>query len=67
MRILSREGARPRMSGFFFKSAIWSVLLFGAETWVVNPRMGQILGGFLDQGAQRLKGIFLLRRGDRKW
>ena len=36
-RILIREGARPRVSGFFFKAAVQSVLLFGAETWVVIP------------------------------
>ena len=47
-RILSREGARLRVSGFFFKSLVQSVLLFGAETWVVTPRIGQVLGGFQD-------------------
>ena len=31
-RILSREGATPRVSGFFFKSVIKVVLLFGRET-----------------------------------
>ena len=31
-RVLSREGARPRLSGFFFKAVVQSVLLFGAET-----------------------------------
>ena len=36
-RILIREGARLRVSGFFFKSVVQSMLLFGAETWVVNP------------------------------
>ena len=29
-RILIREGVRPRLSGFFFKSVVQSVLLFGA-------------------------------------
>ena len=32
MRILSREGAEPRVSGSFFKSVVQAVLLFGAET-----------------------------------
>ena len=45
-RILSREGARPRVSGFFFKAVVQSVLLFSAETWVVTPHMGRVLGGF---------------------
>ena len=30
-RILSREGAMPRVSGFFFKAVIQALLLFGAE------------------------------------
>ena len=42
-RILIREGARPRVSGFLFKSAVQSVLLFGAETWVVIPCMRRVI------------------------
>ena len=45
-RILIREGARPRVSGVFFKAAVQSVLIFGAETWVVTPCMVRSLGGF---------------------
>ena len=45
LRILSREGTPPRVSGIFFKAVIWTVLLLGAETWVVTPRMGKALGG----------------------
>ena len=44
MRILSREGARPHVSIFFFKYIVQFVLLFGAETWVVTPCMGYALG-----------------------
>ena len=46
IRIFNREGARPRVSGFFFKSVVQSVLLFGADTWVVISHMGWFLGGF---------------------
>ena len=45
-RILIREGTRLRMSVFFFKSVIHLVFLFGAETWVVTPFIGRVLGGF---------------------
>ena len=54
LRIMSREGASPRVSGFFFKAVVQSVLLFGAETWVVTPHMGRVLGGFQDQVARWL-------------
>ena len=37
--ILIREGAAPRVSGFFFKAVVQALLLFVAETWVVTPRM----------------------------
>ena len=36
---LIREGATPRISGNFFKAVVQQVLLFGAETWVVTPKM----------------------------
>ena len=48
-RILSREGERPRVFGFFFKSVVQSVLLFGVETWVLTPCMGRVLGDFQNQ------------------
>ena len=44
-RILSREVATPRVSGFFFKAVIQVVLIFEAENWVITPRMGTALGG----------------------
>ena len=38
-RILSREGVDKRVSGTFFKAVVQQVLLFGAETWVLTPRI----------------------------
>ena len=66
-RIFSREGAESRVSGFFFKYVIQSVLLFGAEKWVVTPRMGRVLGSFQEQVAQRLAGRIPWRRAHRNW
>ena len=66
-RILIREGARPRVSGFFFKSVVQSVLLFGADNWEVTPCMGRALGGFQDQVASLLTGRLPRRRLDRRW
>ena len=42
-RILIREGADPKVSGNFFKFVVQAVLLFGAETCVLTPRMEQDL------------------------
>ena len=43
-KILSREGARPRVPGIFFKAVVRSVLLFGAETWVLTFCKRLVLG-----------------------
>ena len=66
-RILSREGAAPRVSGFFFKAVVQAMLLFGSETWVVIPCMGKALGGFQAQVARRLTGRLPWRTPDGKW
>ena len=55
------------MSGFFFKSVVQAVFLFGSETWVVNPCMVRALGGFQDQVAIRLAGRLLRRKPDGEW
>ena len=43
LRILSQEGADKRVSGNFFKAVVQAVvqavLLLGAETWVLTPRI----------------------------
>ena len=43
-----------RISGSFFKAVVQQVLLFGAETWVVTPKMERALSGFLHGAARRL-------------
>ena len=46
MRNLSRERAELRVSEFFFKSVVQTVLLFRSYTRVITPCMGRALGGF---------------------
>ena len=66
-RILSRERAVPRVSGFFFKAVIQAVMLFRAETWVVTYRMGKALGRFHTQVTRRLMVQLPHRTTDGKW
>ena len=66
-RILIREGAAPWVSIFFFKDVFQSVLLSGAEIWVVTPCMGQVMGGLQYQVAQRFTGRIPRRCHDVKW
>ena len=62
-RILIREGADPKVSGNFSKAATQEMLLFGAETWVITPRMERYLSSFQHRVAQRLTGRHPRRRG----
>ena len=66
-RILSREGADKRLSGNFFKAVVQQVLLFGAETWVVTPRMERALNYFMHGSARRITGRQPRRGWNGKW
>ena len=66
-RILSREGADKRISGKFFKEVVQQVLLFGAETWVLTPRIERALDSFMHGDAQRITGRQPRRGWDGKW
>ena len=66
-RILSREGAMPGVSVFFFKDVVHLVLILGKESWVVTPCMGQVLGGFQHKVGRKLTGRLLQQSTDGKW
>ena len=46
---------------------VQQVLIFGAETWVVNPKMEQALNGFLHGAARQLTGRQARREKDGYW
>ena len=64
---MGREGATSRILGAFFKAVVQQVLLFGAETWVVTPKMERALSGFLHGAARRLTGRQERREKDGYW
>ena len=66
-RILSREGADKRVSGHFFKAVVQAVLLFGAETWVLTPRIERALESFMHGAARRITGKQPRREGGGQW
>ena len=45
-RVLSREGADPKVSRTFYIAVTQAVLLFGSETWVLTTRMEKALDSF---------------------
>ena len=63
-KTLSREGVRPRESWFFSKAVVQSVLLFGAEIWMVTPCIGRVMGGFQDNIVREM-GVHLGGGGKR--
>ena len=53
-RILSPEGAGPKVLGQFSKTVVQAVLMFGAEKWFLTPRAEQALSSFQHRVARRL-------------
>lgn len=64
--ILRREGANAKVSGYFYKAVVQSVLLFGSETWVWTQQMRLTLQGFHHRVARRLTGR-VARRQNGVW
>ena len=52
------------MSEKIYKEVAQAVLLFGAETWVITPRMERALDSFHRRFAQHLTGRQSRRRGN---
>ena len=40
----------------FYLAIVQAFVLFGAETWVVTPRIRRVLGGFHHQVSRRIVG-----------
>ena len=59
-----REGANLKVSGHFFKAVVQAVLMLGAETWVLTPRMERALSSFQHRVVRRITGRKPKRRGD---
>ena len=66
-KILSREGADPKVSGFFLKAVVQAVLLFGAEMWVLTPWMERALSTFQHRVVRQLNRSYTRRRRDGRW
>ena len=56
-KILGRQGASPKTCGHLYVAVVQSLLLYGAETWVVSPDMLSILSGFHNRCARRIAGL----------
>ena len=66
-RALGREGVDARLAGKFYVAVVQAVLLFGAETWVVTPRILAALEGFHHRVARRITDLVGRRGRDGTW
>jgi Reverse transcriptase (RNA-dependent DNA polymerase) len=59
-RVLVRENANARVSGYFYKAVVQSVVLYGCETWTLDEAKLNTLRGFhnrLTRGIAHKRGI----------
>jgi hypothetical protein len=55
-RILSKKGANPKVMATFYKTIVQSVLLYGAESWVISKHMMSSLRSFHRRCARFITG-----------
>jgi exonuclease III len=53
-RVLRRQGATSKISGYFYKAVVQSVLLYACETWTVTKKMLGLLEGFHHRIARQI-------------
>ena len=66
-RVIGREGADIKVSRSFYTVVTQAVLIFGAETWVLTPRMEKALGSFHSGVARKIMGRQPWRQKDGGW
>ena len=49
-KILGREGEDKTTTQRFYVAVVQAVIMFGSETWVLNPRLEKAHAGFHHQG-----------------
>jgi len=66
-KLLTGEGANPRIFGVFYKAVLQSVLLFGCESWTMTDAMWNALKGFHHWAARRMAKMMACRGPGGVW
>lgn len=66
-RVMHAENASPRVCGMFYKATVQAVLLYGSETWTLNPAMVRSLEGFHLRAARRMTGLMPRKEANGSW
>jgi hypothetical protein len=66
-KILSRDGASPKVMGQIFLAVVQSVLLFGSETWVLTDQMMDALRSFYLRSVRYITRMFIHKGANEQW
>ena len=66
-KLLRREGAEPQVSAMFYRALVQTVLLFGAETWVLSEAVSRKLEGVHVGFLRQITGQRAVRQEDGTW
>jgi hypothetical protein len=66
-KVIIRTGADPKTMASFYKAIVQSVLLFGAETWVLSQAMERKLQSFHHRCARFITGQHIRKNNDGTW
>ncbi len=61
--VLKGENVLPKVCGMFYRVVVQSVLLYGSESWVLNPALLARLEGFRVRAVWRMAWEHRPRRG----
>ena len=65
--VLGQEGSDLKVLRNFYTAVAQAVLLFGAETWFLTPRMEKARDSFQSMVARRINGRQLRQKKDGSW
>jgi hypothetical protein len=54
---LTRQGATPKVMGYFYKAVCQAILLYGCETWVVTHKIHKALESFHHRVARQISNL----------
>lgn len=63
-KLLRRQGANPKVSGYFYKAITQSVLLYSCETWTITKKLLGLLEGFHHRVARQLSSMTIRFNSD---
>ena len=66
-KVLRSEGVKPRVMGYFYKSIIQTVLLYGSESWVASETVLKQVRSFHHRVARYISGMHIRKNRDGTW